>query len=66
MKEKMVFMNVLGAVLLLGGILMLLTSKESAQIGGLEMIIGALGTFMQVRFRKIERRLSALEGKPTD
>jgi hypothetical protein len=66
MKSKMILMGVIGAVLLIGGICMALTSRETAQIGGLVMMLCALPAIMEVRFLKIERRLRTLEGKPTD
>ena len=70
MKGMMVLIGVIGVVLLIGGVYMLLvggfSSRDSVQIGGLVMLFGALSSFMQVRFRKIESRLRKLEGKPTD
>ena len=64
----MVALGILGAVLLIGGIFMVLISKGSAQlqIGGLVMMICALPAIMEVRFLKVENRIRKLEGKSTD
>jgi len=68
MKGMMGTMGVIGAVLLIGGIGMVLVAKGSAQmqIGGLAMLICALPAIMEVRFLQFEMRLRELEGKKTD
>ena len=67
MKREMVLMAVIGSALLIGGIYMTVTnSRETAQIGGLVMLICALPALMEVRFAKVESRLRKLEGKPAD